>query len=176
MKDAEELLAVVDENDKHELAPQPRTAVRSQGLWRRSTHVWVVNREGNILCHQRSLDKDSNPGKWTPHFGGHNHPGESYEAAALRELREETGIKSKKEQLRYYKTHKWSEGHKLQAVYLLIWNGSITGLKIDKSEVEQVRWVKPTKLAIAVHSGGWTNFGYEEELLSSLNQGALKLV
>lgn len=159
-----ELLAVVDHHDR-ELAPQPRATVQAQRLWCRSVHVWIVNDACQVLCHQRSMQKPSNPGRWTPHFGGHNNPGERYAAAALRELREETGLRVARRQLRPYMIYKWTAGHKFQAVFVLHWNGRIQDLTINHDEVDQVAWRRPELIG---QSGDWTHFGYETTLLAGL--------
>ncbi|MBI3626897.1 NUDIX domain-containing protein [Candidatus Uhrbacteria bacterium] len=64
----------------------------AQKAWCRSTNVFVLNPAGQILCHQRSLEKERFPGAWCTHMGGHVSQGETYESNASKELREEAGI------------------------------------------------------------------------------------
>lgn len=40
---------------------KPRSAVHYDGDWHRSTHIWVVNKQGEILVQQRSELKDTFP-------------------------------------------------------------------------------------------------------------------
>jgi len=61
-------------------------------LVHRAVHVLVVNAAGELLLQKRSARKDIQPGKWDTSVGGHLEPGESYFAAALREMREELGL------------------------------------------------------------------------------------
>jgi 16S rRNA (adenine1518-N6/adenine1519-N6)-dimethyltransferase len=56
-------------------------------------HVLVFNKRGEVLLQQRSALKDAHPGVWDSSVAGHLDAGESYEAAALRELDEEMGIR-----------------------------------------------------------------------------------
>ena len=83
---ADELFFVVDEHDRP-LAPLPRRLVHGHGVWHRVSHIWLVNDRGEVLCQQRAFNKELNPGFWEPFFGGHLKPTETYEAAAVRELR-----------------------------------------------------------------------------------------
>lgn len=61
-------------------------------LIHRVAHVLVFDRQGRLLLQKRSMNKDVQPGKWDTSVGGHLDPGESYEAAARREMFEELGI------------------------------------------------------------------------------------
>jgi len=62
------------------------------GLIHRAVHVLVFNPRGELLLQQRSILKDIQPGKWDTSVGGHLEVGESYIAAAHREMAEELGL------------------------------------------------------------------------------------
>src|SRR5215469_11847075 len=159
MLDPNELLLVVDESDR-ELSPKPRQTVRMQRLWSRTAHAWVINSQHQILCHQRSVLKDTNPGLWTHHFGGHCRPGDSYLDAAIRELAEETGMNVASAQLKFVKMNKWINGRKFQAVFLLNWDGDVADLKFEQDEIQTVAWLRPKEISNSIFE--WTNFGYEK--------------
>lgn len=61
-------------------------------LAHRAVHVLVRNSRGDLFLQKRASTKCVQPGKWDSSVGGHLLPGESYEAAAKRELEEELGI------------------------------------------------------------------------------------
>jgi len=86
----DELLAVVDENDV-EIGGERRDVIHRMNLLHRAIHLIVTNSRGEILIQKRSSLKDTYPLHWEC-VGGHLAPGEQYEAAALREIREELGI------------------------------------------------------------------------------------
>src|SRR2546428_2747077 len=87
----EEIFDVV--NDRDEVTGQrPRSEVHRLGLKHRAVHVLVFNARGEIFLQKRSLKKDCFPGRWDSSASGHLEPGESYDACALRELREELGL------------------------------------------------------------------------------------
>jgi 16S rRNA (adenine1518-N6/adenine1519-N6)-dimethyltransferase len=88
---ADEIFDVVDANDDV-IGTATRQEVHVQQLVHRAVHVFVFNKRGDLLLQKRSLLKDSCPGLWDSSVSGHLDSGESYEAAAVRELSEEMGI------------------------------------------------------------------------------------
>jgi len=87
----DELIEVVDADDVV-IEVVDRTRVRAERLRHRTAFVVVRSTRGEILVHRRALTKASSPGEWDLGFGGAVEVGESYEAAAARELAEEAGI------------------------------------------------------------------------------------
>ncbi|MGE5042002.1 MAG: NUDIX hydrolase [Candidatus Levyibacteriota bacterium] len=95
-----ELLFVVDEENKP-IGRLPRHIVHEKGLFHRTTGIWVLNSNKEILCQRRSLKKDIEPGKMEAFFGGHVDAGQSYEDNAVREVAEELGIQVPKKDLKF---------------------------------------------------------------------------
>lgn len=88
-----ELLAIVDERDQV-IGSKTRREVHLEGLRHRAVHILVFDHSGHVCLQKRSQNKDINPGAWDTSAAGHVDFGESYESAAVRELREELGISS----------------------------------------------------------------------------------
>lgn len=86
-----ELLPIVDENDVV-VGAATRREVHQRSLRHRAVHCVVTDGAGRVLFQLRSPRKDMYPGWWDISMGGHVNAGEEYEAAVLRELREELGI------------------------------------------------------------------------------------
>ncbi len=86
----EELVDVVDEHDRV-VTQATRREVRQRNLRHRSAYILVFNAHGQIFVHQRTFTKDIFPGHWDVTVGGVVAAGESYDAAAAREAREELG-------------------------------------------------------------------------------------
>ncbi len=86
-------LNIVNENDEV-IGKESRENIHKMGLLHREVHVWIYNDKGEILFQKRAADKDTYPGLLDASAGGHVEPGESYEEAALKELKEETGLKA----------------------------------------------------------------------------------
>lgn len=74
---------------------KPRFEVHRDGDWHRAVHVWVAGRdeadEPFLMFQQRSLAKDTHPGRLDATVGGHYRAGERLEQA-IREIEEEIGI------------------------------------------------------------------------------------
>lgn len=89
--DLGEEFAVVDENDRV-IGAAPRREVHGNNLRHRAVHIFVFNRAGELLLQKRSRWKDRHPGRWDSSAAGHVGAGETYDATAGRELREELGV------------------------------------------------------------------------------------
>ncbi|HEV2394820.1 MAG TPA: NUDIX domain-containing protein [Verrucomicrobiae bacterium] len=88
---AEEIFDVVNERDEV-VGQRPRSEVHRLGLMHRAIHVLVFNSKGQVFLQKRSLTKDRQPGLWDSSASGHVDTGETYDACAVRELREELGL------------------------------------------------------------------------------------
>jgi hypothetical protein len=88
---SEELVEVVTAAGKT-TAIVSRGDVLAGNLWHRTAFVIVRSSTGAVLAHRRAETKRIAPGKWDLGFGGAVRAGESFEAAAARELLEEAGI------------------------------------------------------------------------------------
>jgi isopentenyldiphosphate isomerase len=96
----EEFFDIVDENNIPLDFSKSRKEVHDAlQYWHRATHIWIVNNKNQILCQQRSLSKDANPGKWQSFFGGHLKTGQTYLDNAVEELSEELGLLIKPKEL-----------------------------------------------------------------------------
>lgn len=87
----DEIFDIVNERDEP-VGRATRREVHTRGLWHRATHVVVEDARGRVFLQKRSMGKDTAPGRWDSACSGHVDSGETYEAAAVRELREEIGI------------------------------------------------------------------------------------
>ncbi|MCC6847649.1 MAG: NUDIX domain-containing protein [Deltaproteobacteria bacterium] len=88
----EEIVDVVDEDDRV-VGRVTRAEMRRRNLLHRAVYIIVRNERGDFFVHLRTTTKDVYPGRWDVTVGGVVAAGESYEAAARRELAEETGIR-----------------------------------------------------------------------------------
>jgi isopentenyl-diphosphate delta-isomerase type 1 len=87
----DEIFDVVDGSDRV-VGTARRGDVHANGWLHRAVHVMVCRENGDVFVQKRSMGKDSYPGRWDSSSSGHLDSGESYDAAAERELEEELGI------------------------------------------------------------------------------------
>jgi isopentenyldiphosphate isomerase len=138
----QELLFTVDENNEP-VEPKLRSVVHSTGAWHRKTDIWVYNSKGSLLCHKRSLLKDSSPGLWDTTFGGHVLAGEDTLDNAVAELKEESSISANKADLEYLiltRDNRNGLNRQFRYNYIYRWEGKAEDLELEADEVEQAIW------------------------------------
>lgn len=166
----EELLFAVDENN-NPIEARPRNETHAKHLWHRVSHIWVINAKNQILCQKRTLLKDINPGKWEAHFGGHMRSGEDYRDNAIIETKEEIGLERNKDDMIFFKVHKYLKDKEFQGIFYTKWDGEENELALEKEEVENITWVSIEELQKIFTSKDdtWVQHEYELELLALLN-------
>ena len=92
MDPGEEIVQIVDD-DNRETGAVTRREMRARGLLHRASYILVFNSHGELFVQKRTVSKDIYPGYFDVAAGGVVLAGESYEAAAQRELEEELGIR-----------------------------------------------------------------------------------
>src|SRR5215472_5792065 len=85
-----DLITFVDAED-NVIGSGTRQEAWRTGAWHRLVRVFLFNAVGNTLIARRS-PFSSSPLKWNDSCSGHVDAGETYEAAAVRELEEEIGV------------------------------------------------------------------------------------
>ncbi len=141
--------------------PTGRTIVRGgnslrSGEYHLVVHIWPINDYGSILIQKRTKTKKLMPGMWAA-TGGAAIAGETSVKAAARELGEELGIIVKPEDLKLVKRIKRRNS------FIDMWtvrvNVKVPELKLQKSEVAEVKWVNKTTLAGMIDSGEFHDYG-----------------
>jgi 16S rRNA (adenine1518-N6/adenine1519-N6)-dimethyltransferase len=84
-------IQIVDQNNNPTGSATKQEAWRG-GLIHRVVRISILDPSGRLLAQKRSLHKEPFPGRWDNSAAGHVDAGETYEQAALRELREELGL------------------------------------------------------------------------------------
>lgn len=127
-----------DEN--RNLLPQKvfRGEAVPEGCYCLAVSVWVFNTQGEILLTLRSSQKESWAGYWE-NTGGAATTGETSLQAAIRELREETGIIADKNQLQLLSQSRWDKG--FMDIYALCVDIPIENIQLQVGETEDAQWV-----------------------------------
>jgi len=154
-----EMLEIVDGKDRV-IGTAPRSECHGDpSLVHRVAHVLVVNGRGEILLQKRAPDKDIQPGKWDTSVGGHLDPGEDYERAAYREMKEELGIEGVSLTYLYaYPLRNEVESENV-TTYLCRYDGAID---FDPKEITEVDFWEPAEIEARLGSGIFTP-NFEEE-------------
>lgn len=139
-----EELEIVRESDGLPLGIYlPRNEALAQGVWCRSTNVFILNSHGEILCHQRSMGKERMPGVWSTHLGGHVAKEESFETNALKEAEEEAGITLHPSQLFAWRTTRLPSARLWVREFVALHDVALENLRPQPGEVEQFAWKRP---------------------------------
>lgn len=139
----EEWFDVVDDRDKV-TGQQKRSEVHRLGLKHRSVHILVHNHAGAVFLQQRSVNKDRCPGLWDSSASGHLDAGETYDAAAVREFREELGCQSNPLLEPLFKVDACLEtDQEFTWVYRCQSEGPF---HLDPNEIQGGGWFKPAEL------------------------------
>lgn len=93
-----ELLDIYDSNRRRTGLTRDRSAPLERGQYDLVVVLMVVDRDNRVFCTRRSPEKSAFPGWWES-TGGAARAGENSLQAAVRELREETGLYADPERL-----------------------------------------------------------------------------
>ena len=137
---AEEIFDVVNDADEV-IGQQTRSQVHRLGLLHRAVHVLVFNSHGQIFLQKRSMTKDRQPGLWDSSASGHLDKGEDYDACAMRETREELGLKLAAAPQRLFKL---DAGAATDQEHVWVYRCEAEGpFQLHPEEIERGEWFDP---------------------------------
>lgn len=110
--------------------------------WCGVSNIWVVNKEGELLCSKRSNELSGNPGKWQSYFGGHVPFGLSFEETALKELQEESGLNRSLKDLFLVEEGRYEENKQFYKSFVVLFDGTVAELIFSDSEIIDAKWMK----------------------------------
>lgn len=140
---SEEIFDIVNARDEV-IGRAPRPEVHARGLWHRAVHILVFDPAGRVFLQKRSMRKDMSPGLWDSSCSGHVDSGEGYDAAAVRELGEEIGLKVPGPPPRWFRLEACAEtGWEFVWVYRLSHGGPF---HLAPDEIERGEWLEPSEV------------------------------
>ncbi len=140
----DEIFDVVNERDEV-TGRAARREVHRLGLMHRAVHVLVFNARGEVFLQKRSLLKDRQPGVWDSSASGHLDAGEDYDACALRELREEIGLRPPQPPQRLFKLPASPETDQEHVwVYRCAADGPF---QLQPEEIDRGDWFSPAEVS-----------------------------
>lgn len=130
-----------------------KTALKSEahknGWFHPTIHVWFYTSDGKVLIQQRAKNKETHPLLWDVSVAGHISAGEDVPHAAVREVKEEIGIETSKDNLQEIAVFKAVHEHsdelrdcEFHHVFLCELNVPITALKKQESEVADLALIR----------------------------------
>src|ERR1041384_8156341 len=140
---SEEIFDVVNERDEV-IDRKPRSEVHRLGLLHRAVHVLIFNARGQLFLQKRSMKKDKSPGLWDSSASGHLDCGEDYDACAVRELREEIGLRASAPLRKLFKLPASAE---TDQEFVWVYRGQADGpFELNPDEIERGDWFAPAKV------------------------------
>lgn len=130
---ADELVDVVDEDDRV-IGRVTRRAMREQNTLHRNASVICLTSKGEVFVHRRVHTKDVFPSLYDLFASGVVAAGESYDAAAKRELGEELGVVGPVPEPLFKHRYEGPSSRSFTMVYRVVWDGPIA------CQAEEIAW------------------------------------
>lgn len=122
-----------------------RHQMRAEQLCHRSVFIAIVSEKGDLLVHQRAESKDIWPGWWDVAVGGVVGPGETWDVAAAREVREELGIEGEPLEFLGSGAYRDDDVQLVAATFLCRTEGPFT---FADGEITQAHWVSRAEIPV----------------------------
>lgn len=157
----DELVPLVDEEGRI-VGRAARAEVHGNpSLMHPVVHCLVVNQKGQLLLQLRSQRKDVQPGRWDTSVGGHMAADESVDAAVVREIGEELGVRVARSEPRFLYRYVMRSEIETELVYsfLLHHDGPF---RPEPGEADELRFWTTAEIVAAIGSRCFTP-NFEDE-------------
>lgn len=175
----QERLNIIDENDNI-IGEDTRENIHKKGFLHREVWIFIYNNNLEILFQKRSINKDTFPNKMDISVGGHVNLGHDYVDTAIKELKEETGITAKGEDLIFlgklrskkYDPVTKNTNNVLRNVFAYEFNGNLKDLKPKQDEITRFEFLPLKKLFKLTKKDKvrFTPLDWEEKIFPILNK------
>ncbi|EKF55656.1 NUDIX family hydrolase [Galbibacter marinus] len=144
----DELVDILDKQGKSTGTSLLKSEAHKKGLFHATAHVWIYNRNGEILIQKRSGNKETYPNKWDVSVAGHICAGEDPVTTAIRETSEEIGLRLQKSDLYKIGQYRSTVIHnkdlidcEFNHIYLTELKVPIGELRIQTTEVAAIKFI-----------------------------------
>jgi isopentenyl-diphosphate delta-isomerase type 1 len=135
----------------------------------RAFSVFLFDQEGRILVQQRALDKITWPGVWSNSCCGHPAPGEGYEEAVRRRVKEELGVEIMELKKAGDYRYRFERYGMVENEVCPVFRGVVAGeVRPDPAEVNDWQWMEWADWLAELESdkagamGKWSEWSKEE--------------
>jgi isopentenyldiphosphate isomerase len=139
----DEPVDVVDD-EGNTIGTATRREMRARRLPHRAAYILVFDGRDALFIHLRTPTKDVWPGHWDVTVGGVLEAGESFDAGAVRELREELGVDAMPARLFPFR---WSD--ETTVIHGMVYRVTTRGpFRLQPEEIVRGEWVDPAAVAV----------------------------
>ena len=169
----DELLNLLDENERLTQKSKPRSLVHRDGDLHAVVHIWIIQRKDMgiyVLLQKRSNKKLINPECYDVSAAGHITQGGEPRKTAVKEIYEELGLNVPAEKLKIVGVHRNTycngivKDNEMSAVYIYNEPVDIDSLTICEDEVAEVCWAEIDEMLTVMKNGEFLNCISLEEL------------
>ena len=143
-------ILIVNKDDKV-IGAEEMKVVQAKGLIHRIVRIFLFNLKGQLFLQRRAVTMDTFPNRWDQSVGGHVDEGEDYHHAAIREMKEELGVKSIKLEkvIKFY--HEEHIENKVLKRFNMLYEGVYDGkINLNKLEVSDGKWFELKDLEVLI--------------------------
>ncbi|MCX6779271.1 MAG: NUDIX domain-containing protein [Candidatus Magasanikbacteria bacterium] len=134
-------LNIIDENGAI-IGVDSRDNIHAKGLLHKTVHVWFFTPKGEIIFQHRGKNAETFPDLLDATVGGHVEIGQDYEETALKEMKEETGVEVKREDLIPIQVVNIKNSdpitgkieNSLRSIFAYCFQGNLTDLKLEPGQ------------------------------------------
>jgi isopentenyldiphosphate isomerase len=123
-----------------------KSDAHKKGLFHATVHLWIYNRDGEVLIQKRTASKETYPNKWDVSVAGHISAGDTPLSTAIRETKEEIGLSLMESDLHKIGQHRSTVVHSKEMIDCEFNHIFLTELKVPLSDLrlqtEEVAAVK----------------------------------
>ena len=144
----EEYIDIVSKTGKPTGESVLKSEIHAKGHYHNTAHIWFYTNEGEVLLAQRAASKVIHPLLWDVSVAGHIDAGETIKAGAVREIKEEIGLKIKKKKLKKVGVFECFQSYpngiidnEFHHTFIAEFDGFLSDLVLQEEEVEAIKLV-----------------------------------